>query len=121
MLEKVFWWSAFLAPLPSIALYALTPAGTVQHFNGEPSPTASFWCSVTASGDAYVAWMALMVLLNFHDTKLKKMVLRGNWIYSVLHFGAFWFWHRHGAAHPNPAMYPVALAIATAGLVAWGL
>ena len=46
----IFLFLAVVTPLPSIVLYVTQPTGTVVFFNGVPSPTASFWCSLTASG-----------------------------------------------------------------------
>ena len=120
MLERAYFWAFGVTPLPSIALYVLCPAGTVQHFGGTASDTASFWCSVAGSGDAYVAFMSLMALWHFDDRRLRRLVVRGNALYALLHFGAFWYWHRRGPAHPVPAMYPAALGVAAAALVAWG-
>jgi hypothetical protein len=121
-LQKAFFWMGLIAAVPSVALYVLRPGASVAHFGGEVNDTSKFWCSVTASGDIYVSAMIVAVLMNFDDEKLKKIVLRANWLYSVLHVGAFWYWHRFGRPHPQgEAMYPIGLVMATAALVAWGL
>jgi hypothetical protein len=121
-LQKAFFWMGLVAAVPSVALYLLTPGGTVAHFGGEVNDTSKFWCSVAASGDVYVIAMIVAVLMNFDDEKLKKIVIRANWLYTVLHGGAFWYWHHFGRPHPQgAAMHPIGLAIASAALFAWGL
>nr|CAG4717932.1 unnamed protein product [Naegleria fowleri] len=126
LLQSMFFWSGALLPLPSIALYILTPGGTVKHFNGEVTPTSKFWCSVAASGDAAISALCWHVLLMKNresemGEEVKRLVIRVNWIYGLFHFGAFWFWHMKGEKHKNPWFYPLSLAISTAALLAWGL
>ena len=109
----------FITPLPSILMYCLSPGGTVKHFNGDVTATSKFWCSVAASGDAIFAYLCAVALLKKSD-EIDTIVVRSNFLYSIFHFGAFWYWHLNGEKHPAPAMYPVALVVSTAALVAWG-
>lgn len=119
-LQKAYFWTGALLPIPSIALYVLTPGGTVQHFNGEATPTAKFWCSVTASGDAVVSYLMFTAIVS-KSAEVRRLVIRANWLYALFHFGAFWYWHAiGGAAHKNGLMYPISISITTAALLAWG-
>ncbi len=108
-------------PLPSILLYVLVPSGTVEFFNGQPTPTSAFWCSLTASGDATVSFLCFCALLT-KSTEVHVLVVRSMAVYSIFHFGAFWFWHHHGDSHP-PAVasgYPVSIVISLAAAAWWG-
>lgn len=122
--KKAYFGSLAITPLPSILLYVLSPAGTVKFFGGVPSPSSRFWCSIAASGDALVSYLAWYVLLSGGVSReIEKLVVRGTAIYAMFHFGGFFFWHLRGEEpHPmGPAMYVGGLAGSLAGLIAWGL
>lgn len=119
-LQRAYFWTGAVLPIPSIALYVLTPGGTVQHFNGVVTNAAKFWCSVAASGDAVVSFLMFAAIYT-KSAEVRKLVLRANWLYALFHFGAFWYWHTYGDAHKSGLMYPFSIGITTAALVAWGL
>ena len=110
-----------ILPLCSCVAYVFFPSGTVQHFGGVASNSAAMWCSITASGDvlfAYLCWWALQC----NDRRILKTLVRGHFLYSILHFGSFWRYHLRGTEpHPQPWLYPIALAVSTAALVKWGI
>lgn len=122
LMQKIYLWVGFLTPIPSIALYVLVPGGTVKHFGGQISNSSKFWCSLTASGDAVIAYLMLTGILDKGKNPwLFKLIVRSSFLYSIFHFGGFWYWHTFGEKHPQgAAMYPTALAMCLAALIAWG-
>ena len=118
---RIFFLFGAIGPLPSIILYVFFPSGTVEYFNGKPSSTANFWCSVNGSADATISFLCLSALLT-DNVEIKKLVLRAFAIYAVFHWGAFWWWSSHGE-HPHPlAMvigYPISIAISLAAMLWW--
>ena len=122
-MQKIYLAAAPVAATPSIIMYLAVPGGTVQHFGGQPSNSSKFWCSTAASGDALVVYLCLVALLDGGKTPgLFKTVVRGNVLYGLFHFGAFWYWHLYGSEpHPTPLMYPISLAVCAAAMAAWGI
>jgi len=120
-LLNIFFLFGAIGPLPSIVLFVFFPSGTVEFFNGEPSPTASFWCSVNGSADATISFLCFAALLT-KNIEIKKLVLRAFAVYAVFHWGAFLWWTHHGTPHP-PALasgYPVAITISLLAMIWWG-
>ena len=117
--KKAYLWMGVITPIPSILMYVLMPGGTVKHFNGAVTNTSKFWCSVAASGDSVIAYLCAVALIKKSD-EFDKIVVRGNFVYSIFHVGAFWYWHLHGEKHPSAVMYPLGLGVAVAALLAWG-
>jgi hypothetical protein len=118
-IKKLYFWSGAVVPLASAVMYLVSPGGTVQHFNGEVSATSKFWCSVTASGDIAFSYLMFAGIYSKSE-EVRRLVIRACWLYSVFHFGAFWYWHTVGDAHKSGLMYPASIVIATAALFAWG-
>ncbi|CUI14658.1 GPI-anchored surface protein, putative [Bodo saltans] len=118
-IKKVYFWTGAILPLVSSFGYLLAPSGTVQHFNGEVNNTSKFWCSVVASGDLVVSYLMLSGIFT-KSTEVRQLVIRAYWLFSLFHFGAFWFWHNVGDRHRNGLMYPAAMIATTAALLAWG-
>jgi hypothetical protein len=109
-----------IAPIPSIFLYIFFPSQTVEYFHGEPSETASFWCSVTASADAPVVFLCWAALLS-RDAKIHALVLRTFAVYSIFHFGAFWIHSiKQYPEDPLAASYPISILISLAAAAYWG-
>jgi hypothetical protein len=111
-----------LGPISGIIPYVFVPGFTVAFFNGEPSPTANFWCSLTASADLTVSFLCLSALFSA-SLAVKQLAVRSFFVYAASHFGIFWFWSFHGNALP---MYwnfvlPSAILLALAALVLWGV
>ena len=121
-MQKVYLGFGAATAFPSVCMYAMAPGGTVQHFGGAITNSSKFWCSTAASGDILVIFWNLVALhYNNKIPEITKNVVRGNFIFSIFHFGAFWYWHVKGDPHPQGvAMYPFALAVAFASLLAWG-
>lgn len=119
-LLNVFLLFGAIGPLPSIILYVFLPYDTVDFFNGKPSDTAAFWCSVNASADAVISFLCFNALLT-HSVEVKVLVLRSFAVYAVFHWGAFWWWTNHGDTHPSfmASGYPVSIAISIAAMVYW--
>jgi hypothetical protein len=118
-IKKLYFWSGAVVPLASAVMYLVSPGGTVQHFNGEVSATSKFWCSVTASGDIAFSYLMFAGIYSKSE-EVRRLIIRTCWLYSVFHFGAFWYWHNVGDAHKSGLMYPASIVIATAALFAWG-
>ena len=120
LLDLFFLFGA-VGPLPSIVLYVIFPNETVEYFNGEPSPTASFWCSVNGSADATISFLCFCALCT-KSAEIKILVVRTFAVYAVFHWGACWFWTNHGDAHPEWLAngYPVSIAISLAAAFWWG-
>ena len=120
-LQRLYFWAGVLLPLPSICLYVFSPSGTVKHFGGTSSPSADFWCTLAASGDAWVSIMFYSVLKNPSNLVLRQSVLWGNAIYSLFHFGGFLRAHYKMEPHPSgPYMYIGSIIISWAAYLAWG-
>lgn len=120
-LLTLFFFAGAVGPLPSVFLYVLLPGGTVLFFNGQPSDTANFWCSVTAAADAVASFLCASALVT-KINEVKILVVRSMAIYSVFHFGAFWYWSNHGDRHPAELAngYPFAILTALAAAMWWG-
>jgi hypothetical protein len=120
-LQRLYFWLGALAPIPSILLYVIVPGGTVEFFGGTSSPSADFWCSIAASGDAVVVALCWCVLKNPNDMVLRQSVLWTNAIYSLFHFGGFARAHYMMEPQPmGPFMYIVNILIFWAAYLAWG-
>jgi hypothetical protein len=113
-----------LAATPSVMLYALRPSAAVQNFGGTPSKSATFWCSLTAGGDAVISFLFVNALLGRGGDECRKIAIQANAFYCVFHMGGFWWHHTHGDPHPGrapAATYIGSLAIALAAVLRWGL
>jgi hypothetical protein len=120
-LQSIFFWSGFLLPIPSIILYVFFTEGTIEFFGGTPSPTALFWCSIAASGDAAVSVLCWCVLRNPKELVLRKSVLLSMAIYSIFHFGGFLKAHYLYEPQPNgPVGYIISILLFWAAYFAWG-
>ena len=72
----------------STCLYLFAPAGTVAFFGGLATPSATFWCSTAATGDAVsAAWCA--TALRSKTPGGYRDAARGLMVFSVVHLGAF--------------------------------
>jgi hypothetical protein len=118
---KVFLLCGFVLPLSGIVLYSLFPGLTIAFFNGDPNPTAEFWCSVTASVDVLVSFLSYSGIRSAHSDEILTLVIRSIALYAPFHFGAFFFWSVTSVAHPIGMVisYPLAIIGAWAGLIAW--
>jgi hypothetical protein len=114
--------ASLLLPIPSVFAYVLVPNGVVKYFGGTPSKSAAFWCATGAgSGDALVAMMCGYALLGKGGDEFKKIAIQGFGLYSILHFGGFWWHHTFGDPHPQgPAQYILLLTLALAAAIRWG-
>jgi hypothetical protein len=120
-LQHIFFWSGFLLPIPSIILYVFFTEGTIEYFGGTPSPTALFWCSIAASGDAAVSVLCWCVLRNPKELVLRKSVLLSMAIYSIFHFGGFLKAHYLYEPQPQgPVGYIISIILSWAAYFAWG-
>jgi hypothetical protein len=119
--QKIFFWMGFVLPIPSILLYEFLTKGTVEYFGGTPSPTAMFWCSIAASGDAMVSTMCFTVLRNPSNVGLRQSVLLGMAVYSIFHFGGFLKAHYLYEPHPGgPVGYIVSIILTWVAYFVWG-
>jgi len=84
----------------SSCLYLFLPAGTVAYFGGVASPSATFWCSTAATGDAVSAlWCA--TALRQHTASGYREAARGLLLFAVIHLGAFARAHYFIEPHPG--------------------
>ena len=122
LMMKLYFIIGIPIPFLSALLYAFQPSGTVKFFNGEPSDTASFWCSVASSADIPYAFLALNALI-LDSVKIKKLAIASNALYSIFHFGSFWYWHNYGKSHPSIMSpnftYPVSIFISLFAAYWW--
>jgi len=82
----------------STCLYLFVPAGTVAFFGGVATPSATFWCSTAATGDAVsAAWCATALCKNTPEGY--REAARGLMVFSVVHLGAFARGHYFIEAH----------------------
>lgn len=120
-LQRIYFWCGFILPIPSILLYVFLTEGTIEHFGGTPSPTALFWCSIAASGDAVISVMCWCVLRNPSNVVLRQSVLMAFAVYSVFHFGGFLKAHYMYEPHPSgPFLYIFSIVTSWAAYFAWG-
>merc|ERR1712062_86443 len=82
----------------SVPLYVFMPVGSVKNFEGEPTPSATFWAMMNGAGDAafaLTAWKA------FHCKSCcqRKEYLDIMTIYSVMHMGSFLYNHLYNECH----------------------
>ena len=84
----------------SSCLYLFLPAGTVAYFGGVATPSATFWCSTAATGDAVSAlWCA--TALRQHTASGYREAARGLLLFAVSHLGAFARAHYFIEPHPG--------------------
>ena len=84
----------------SSCLYLFLPAGTVAYFGGVATPSATFWCSTAATGDAVSAlWCA--TALRRHTASGYREAARGLLLFAVIHLGAFARAHYFIEPHPG--------------------
>jgi hypothetical protein len=95
----------------STCLYLFVPAGTVSFFGGVPTPSATFWCSTAATGDAVsAAWCA--TALRNNTPQGYRDAARGLMVFSVVHLGAFARGHFFIEAHTGGgAGYVIGLVV----------
>ncbi len=101
--------------------YYLLPEGTAKWFNGgEISQVTSFWVRTVAAGDMLYAYLCVVGLVS--SAGLQQVVVRGLWIYAMLHFSAFYIGHHQGPAHPagSEILYITSLLLHTAAGLWWG-
>mmetsp|Transcript_27214 Transcript_27214/g.55536 ORF Transcript_27214/g.55536 Transcript_27214/m.55536 type:complete len:136 (-) Transcript_27214:130-537(-) len=122
MMLKLFFLVGAILPLPGISLYVFEPGGTVEFFNGQQNSTTNFWCTLAASGDAVVSFLCFSALMT-SSSEVNVLVVRALAVYSVFHFGSFYYWHHHGDKHPDFMVggYPASIAISFAALLWWGI
>ena len=96
----------------SSCLYLFLPAGTVVFFGGIATPSATFWCSTAATGDAVSAlWCA--TALQKHTASGYREAARGLLAFSLVHLGAFARAHYFIEPHPGGgAQYILGLLLA---------
>jgi hypothetical protein len=91
--------AAIVVDVSSSCLYLFLPAGTVVFFGGVPTPSAIFWCSTAATGDAVSAlWCA--TALRRHTPSGYRDAARGLLLFTIVHLGAFA--RGHYAIEPHP-------------------
>jgi hypothetical protein len=84
----------------SSCLYLFLPAGTGEYFGGIATPSATFWCSTAATGDAVSAlWCA--TALHKHTAEGYREASRGLLLFSIIHLGAFARGHYMIEPHPG--------------------
>jgi hypothetical protein len=81
-------------------LYLLAPAGTVAYFGGVATPSATFWCSTAATGDAVSALWCATALQRNTPTGYRDAA-RGLLLFAVVHLGAFARGHFLIEPHPG--------------------
>jgi len=119
--QRAYFWAGMLLPLPSIALYVIVPAGTVEHFGGTPTPTAQFWCTLAATGDAMFSANCWSVLSHSTNVELRKSLLWVNAIYASFHFGGYLSAHCMFEPHPGgPGLYIFGLVTTWLAYFVWG-
>lgn len=110
-----------VGPISGIVPYLFLTSETVKLFNGTPSASASFWCTLTASADATISFICASALVS-ESLAVKQLAIRAFFVYAVSHFGIFEWW---AFAGPLPAFWHVvfwsAIATATAALMLWGV
>lgn len=110
-----------VGPLSGIVPYLFIPSETVALFGGVSSPSADFWCTLTASADATISFICASALLS-ESLAIKQLAIRAFWVYAISHFGIFEWWAFVG---PLPVYWHAvlwsAIASATAALVLWGV
>ena len=80
--------AAIAIDVVSSCLYLFVPAGTVTYFGGVATPSATFWCSTAATGDAVSALWCATALRNNTPAGYRDAA-RGLMLFSVVHLGAF--------------------------------
>ena len=91
---------AIAIDIVSSCLYLFLPAGTVVYFGGVATPSATFWCSTAATGDAVSAlWCA--TALQKHTASGYREAARGLLMFSLIHLGAFARAHYFIEPHPG--------------------
>ena len=80
--------AAIAVDVVSSCLYLFVPAGTVAYFGGIATPSATFWCSTAATGDAVSALWCATALRNNTPAGYRDAA-RGLMLFSVVHLGAF--------------------------------
>ena len=121
-LQRAFFWCGFLIPLPSICLSLFLPGGTVEYFGGNPTSTAKFWCSLTASGDIVISILCWFVLSNPKNLPLRRAVLTALAFYALLYFGMIAKAHFTVDPVPGgPVPYILGVLVTWAAFAVWGL
>jgi hypothetical protein len=111
-----------IGPISGIVPYLTIPGLTVAFFNGEPSDSANFWCSLTASADLTISFLCFSALFST-SIAIKQLAIRTFFVYAVTHFGIFWVWSFIG----NPlawywhVMFATAISMSLVALLLWGV
>ena len=94
------------------------PAHTIIYFGGIPTPSAELWVQALASGDAIVAYLCFAGLKA--PAQQKKLIIRANGVYTLVHMGAF-LRGNYREAHPNGiGFYVVSLIVGAITTAWWG-
>lgn len=111
-----------LGPISGIVPYLAIPGYTVAFFNGTPSDSANFWCSLTASADLTVSFLCFSALCSA-SIAIKQLAIRTFFVYSLSHFGLLWIWSFIG--NPLPIywhfVFASAISMSLAALILWGV
>lgn len=120
-LQKMFFWFGTIGPIPSIFLYEFLTDGTIEHFGGTVSDTASFWCTIASSADAMISFLCASVVLWYPTNVLvRTIVLRTFALYSIFHWGGFLRAHYFIEPHPSgPGLYIMSIGVTWAAYIAW--
>jgi hypothetical protein len=85
---RAWLWLAVAVNVASSCLYLFVPAGTVAYFGGAPTPTATFWCTTAAMGDA-VSALWCYTALRANTACALRDAARGLLLFALVHMGAF--------------------------------
>lgn len=97
---RAWFFLAIAIDVISSFLYLFLPADTVAFFGGTASPSATFWCTTAATGDAVSAlWCA--TALYTHTASGYREAARGMLLFSIVHLGAFARAHYLIEPHPG--------------------
>lgn len=110
----------FVGPLLGVIPYLMFTKDTIALFAGMPSETANFWCSMIASGELCMAFVALMGLVSSR-IETKQLALSTFTIYSISHFGLYLGW---GLAHLSivwNAFFFSSIGLSVVAMILWGI
>ena len=122
-LYNIFCGIDIVLPLVSSIGYLVVPYGTVQHFGGVSSPSANFWCMLTAAGDILVAYLCFEGLRRGRrNPDIRRIVVRSVCLYTFIHCGIFWYSHHFIEPQANAiiSFYPISMAITATSVFLWG-
>ena len=97
---RAWLYAAIAIDVVSSCLYLFVPAGTVAYFGGVATPSATFWCSTAATGDAVSALWCATALRNNTPAGYRDAA-RGMLLFAVIHLGAFARGHFMIEPHPG--------------------